>query len=264
MGKPIDLTGQRFGKWTVLGKAVSPPGYEHQNFWHCRCECGTEAARKGGQLRYAEKRGVRQSCQRCGAIDAQTTHGKSKTPEYKVWASMLDRCRNPAHKAYARYGGRGIVVCPQWENFEVFIADMGRRPSDRHSLDRIDNNGPYSPNNCRWATQRTQARNQERNIRLTHNGKTQTVMCWAEETGLSHALILRRIQALGWGVAEALDTPAGPPTNWRGKSHKDAAQYELNGKRQSLSDWAKELGLNTATLYSRIKRGWPLDRALQP
>ncbi len=261
MGKPIDLTGRSFGLWTVVSRAESPPGYSHLQHWLCRCACGKEAVRRGSQMLYAERQGKVQSCQSCGTKQ-QVTHGKSKTPEYKVWAAMLDRCRNPNHHAFARYGGRGITVDSAWESYEQFIADMGQRPSADHSLDRIDNDGNYSPNNCHWTTQRTQNRNQSRNVLLTFRGVTQSVMDWAEATGLSHAAITQRIKNLGWSVEEALTTPAGKACNWRGTQHKDAAQYEFNGKRQSLTQWAIDLGVPRSKLATRLKRGWTVERAL--
>jgi len=250
MGNPIDLTGQRFGKWFVVSKAQSPIGYERQKFWLCRCDCGTEQVRKGGQLRWAEKKGFKQACQRCAA----THHGMTNTPEFIAWNSMNVRCKNPSHKFFHRYGGRGISICERWAAFENFYSDMGPRPTKSHSLDRIDNNLGYSPENCRWVTQRTQKVNQERTVMLTHNGKTQCVMDWAIETGISHATISQRIKNLKWSVCDALSTQPEKSCNWRGTSHKDAAKYVENGEEHTFEEWGKILGVKKSTLYSRVKR----------
>ena len=212
MGKPIDLTGQRFGKWLVIRKEASPAGYEHQQFWLCRCDCGTELVRKGGQLRYAEKKGVLQSCQRCGAV----RHGYTNTPEHRAWINMHDRCRRPENHAYARYGGRGVRVCQRWDSFENFLADIGKRPSAKHSLDRIDNNGDYTPENCRWTTSKVQNRNRTGNKLLTHNGQTMSVSAWAEQTGVPRGAIYMRLRS-GWTVADAISTPIGERTRWGGR-----------------------------------------------
>lgn len=105
-----------------------------------------------------------------------TTHGKTRTPEHIVWLGMLDRCRNTNHPAYPRYGGRGIKVCDQWSNsFPNFLEDMGERPSLSHTLDRIDNDGNYEPENCRWATKKEQANNRRKNVTLNVGGTVLTV-----------------------------------------------------------------------------------------
>jgi len=256
MGKPIDLTGQRFGKWTVVSKSTSPAGYEHQQFWLCRCDCGTEHVRKGGQLRWAEKKGLKQSCQRCAA----TNHGMTDTPEFIAWNSMNVRCKNPSHKFFHRYGGRGIKICERWSEFVNFYADMGPRPTKFHSLDRIDNNLGYSPENCRWVTQRMQKVNQERTVMISHNGKTQCMMDWSIETGISHAVIWHRINKLGWSDCDAVSIKNGKSFNWRGTSHKDAKKYEANGQSHTLKEWGEILKLHPSSLSGRIKRGWTIDR----
>jgi len=127
------------------------------------------------------------------------THGMSKTSIYNIWAGMIRRCLNTTDFAYPRYGGRGITVCERWKNFEGFYADMGDRPRKGLSLDRINNDGPYDPSNCRWATASEQAKNRrwhgngfKPQIRITHEGKTLTPKEWSKITGICHKLIARR------------------------------------------------------------------------
>lgn len=259
--KMIDLTGRRFGMWTVIQRAVSPYGYEHLAFWHCVCDCGATADRRGSQLLYAERKGVFQSCQSCGAIRGGTTHGKSKTREYKVWAGMMDRCTNKDHVAYNKYGGRGIKVCDGWHEFENFLRDMGERPSGRLTLDRIDNDGPYCKENCRWADYKTQERNKSSNVVLSHAGRSMVISAWADELGVSHQVISQRLRR-GWSVEDALTIPPGKAFNWRGTTHKDAATLTFDGRTQTYRQWADELGVSTATILSRLKRGWTVERAL--
>ncbi len=122
---------------------------------------------------------------------------------------MKNRCLNPNDRRWAAYGGRGIKVCARWlEAYENFLADMGRRPSSKHSLDRYPNNdGNYEPTNCRWATPSQQARNTRDNHRLTHNGETLALVEWQERTGIHWATIKERVCKLGWTVERALTQP---------------------------------------------------------
>lgn len=133
---------------------------------------------------------------------------KRRTPEYAAWADMVQRCTNPKNRGWARYGGRGIEVCDRWrENFEAFAADMGPRP-DGHSLDRIDNDGPYSPENCRWSTEKRQQRNKRNNRGLTIGGETMCIAAWAERAGLPRYLVASRLRS-GWAPAVAVSAPVG-------------------------------------------------------
>jgi hypothetical protein len=141
------------------------------------------------------------------------THGMSKTPEHRAWCHMNRRCKSPADKNYPNYGGRGITVCERWQHsFEDFYADMGPRPSNRHSLDRINNDGNYEPSNCRWATPDVQAKNTRVGKRagtlLTFDGRTLSVKEWSRELGFPRGVILHRLSR-GWPVEDALTTPVG-------------------------------------------------------
>jgi len=119
-------------------------------------------------------------------------HGMHGTKTYQVWKSMRERCLCKTSRAYNRYGGRGITICERWESFENFYADMGDRPEGK-TIDRIDNDGPYSPENCRWATDIEQANNKRNNRLLTYKGKTQTVPQWARELGIKTGTIAVRL-----------------------------------------------------------------------
>ena len=160
---------------------------------------------------------------------------------------MNARCRNP-RKVY--YHGRGIKVCERWRGkngFANFLADMGERPAGM-TLDRKDNDGPYSPENCRWVTASQQSRNTRANRLITYDGRTQTVAAWAEEVGLKWATLGGRLDG-GWPVEKALKT-----TPRKMLTH--------DGRTMSLMDWAAEKGIGTTLLYQRLLRGWPVARAL--
>ena len=133
--------------------------------------------------------------------------GHKVTSEYGTWSDMKQRCSNPRHRKYHRYGGRGIVVCERWQCFKNFFADMGRRPSIRHSLDRIDNNGNYEPGNCRWATTKQQARNTVSNQLVSFQGETLCLAEWAERKGIKPLTLRARIFEYGWTVERAMTTP---------------------------------------------------------
>ena len=129
-------------------------------------------------------------------------HGKRHTKAYSIWCAMKTRCNNPNASNYHDYGGRGISVCDRWNDFAAFYEDMGDAENGM-TLERIDTNGNYEPDNCRWATMKEQGSNKRNNVLITANGKTQNVMQWAEETGIDHSTIRRRLR-LGWNPVKAV------------------------------------------------------------
>lgn len=120
----------------------------------------------------------------------------------------MDRCYNPNSEVYKDYGGRGIFVVDRWHEVTAFIADMGERPTPKHTVERIDNNGPYGPDNCRWATRLEQARNRRNTYRFTFNGETMTINEWSDKTGINEATIRRRLIGAKWTVEDALTLAA--------------------------------------------------------
>lgn len=248
MSKRIDLTGQQFGRLSVI--AVTGPR-DGRLYWHCRCECGTELEVAGGNLRSGNSTSCGcKTVQRMRNNPPARRHGYTGLPTWNSWQSMIQRCNNSQWK---HYHGRGITVCERWQVFENFLADMGERPPGT-TLDRIDNEGNYEPGNCRWADHRTQLNNRSNfNRHLTFEGRTQTMAEWARERGLGVTTLCERLQA-GWTTERALTTPP--------RGHRFIT---YQGRTQSVADWARELGLQGSTLYNRLNRSkWPIERALQP
>lgn len=206
--KRIDLTGQRFGMLTVT--AYDHTGNYWESYWRCRCDCGNEAVVRSKSLR----QGVTKSCG-CQSsrytCTKRTTHGatrgREKSHEYRCWAMMKNRCLAPTSHAYSKYGGRGITVCVRWRgSFAAFLEDMGPSPSPGHSIDRIDNDGDYCPENCRWATKKEQARNRTRSRFLTCRGETKTIAEWSEIGGVHPSTIAMRLK-LEWTDEDAVFAP---------------------------------------------------------
>ncbi len=198
------LIGKRFGRLVVLHR-----GGKTRKHFVCQCDCGNKCEVSSDNL----KNGSTSSCG-CYHKERQPychrTHGYSGEKLYKIWKGMRRRCESHSHKNYDRYGGRGIKVCEEWDkNYLVFREwalsngyDENAKSSE-NTIDRIDNDGDYCPENCRIVPMKTQTRNTSRNILVTYNGKTQTITDWAAEVGIKYSTLRNRI-ANGWDTAAAL------------------------------------------------------------
>jgi hypothetical protein len=201
----IDLGSQRFGRLLVVREAE--PAKSGKVRWLCHCDCGTDRIVLADLLRRGQTTSC--GCYHRELVGRQfTTHGRRKFPEYQVYYGILWRCCNPASDAWPYYGGRGIYVCTEWFNsFEQFLLDMGPRPSRGHTIERKNVNGPYSKDNCVWATWDVQARNRRSSRRMTLNGLTLCLTDWAERVGIPASALSGRINRLGWSDELALTTP---------------------------------------------------------
>jgi hypothetical protein len=179
-------------------------------------------------------------------------HGLRKSPEYNLWNSMKQRCHNPNSASYERYGAVGVRVCERWiESFASFYKDMGPRPSNQHSVERIENSQGYCPGNCKWATAKEQANNTKNNLVISAFGKTKTLSMWAHETGIPSFVIRSRIQILGWPPEKAVCSPVGKMIEYKGKS-------------DTLAGWCQSLGLDYGKVQQRIKKlGWSTQDAFE-
>lgn len=197
------MIGQRFGRLVVVSAADRKDGYAR---WKCLCDCGATTEARTGDLKHG-------NTSSCGCLrreltgNIRRTHGLSKTSLHNTWELMRSRCSNPNNKCWQDYGGRGIKVCERWENsFENFLADMGEKPFEGAQLDRIENDGDYSPDNCRWSTRKENGRNKRNTLFLTLNGLTLPLPVWAEKNNVS-AKVLRSRKRRGWSDEDILTKP---------------------------------------------------------
>lgn len=203
MGKIKDLTGQKFGKLTAIKRVddyILKNG-RHKIMWLCKCDCGNESIVRGEDLRSGHTK-------TCGCSWGQY-HGKSHEKIYKTWKSMKERCGNPNSKSYKIYGAEGKRVCSEWlHDFQAFYDwSMTNGYKDNLTIERIDGNKGYSPDNCKWATRTEQMNNIRNNKHLTYNGKTQTRAQWAREMNINYNTLIYRLDELKWDVEKALITP---------------------------------------------------------
>lgn len=212
MGKSVDLTGQKFGRLTVLSKTNKR---QHRYIvWLCQCDCGNIKEINGKHLRSGRIKS-------CGCLQRELalnigeknkTHGKTKTRLYHVWRDMKQRCNNPTETAYKNYGGRGIKVCEEWNDFENFYNWAINNGYDDKAegrsctLDRIDVNGNYCPENCRWVDATVQANNRRSNRLIKAFDKEMTVAQWSKLTGINKDTLRKRLNS-GWSAEDSLTTP---------------------------------------------------------
>jgi len=188
----INLTGQKFGSWTVLSGAERDK-YNHI-MWFCQCDCGTQRVVNGNSLR----RGDTKSCgclhrELMRTIKWHYKHGMTGTPTHTIWINMRQRCNNQKNTSYKNYGGRGIKVCERWNKFKNFYADMGECPKGL-TIERRDNSKGYSPQNCCFATQTEQQSNTRRTRIIKYGGKVQCLSAWAEELSIGVGTLWYRLK----------------------------------------------------------------------
>lgn len=207
MSKLIDLTGQRFGRLTVISRAenyIKPNGHK-ESAWNCRCECGNEVIVTRTNLKRARSCGCLKN--RC-ISESKITHGLSDSRIYRIWRNMKSRCYNPNVDRYKQYGGRGITICDEWrdsfESFYKWTIDNGY--SDGLSIDREDVNGDYTPDNCRWISMDKQADNKSNSRLFEYNGEARTVSEWSKILGISRDIIWNRIKR-GWDIERVFTQP---------------------------------------------------------
>ena len=173
-----------------------------QSLWRVRCDCGKEAVKIASAVRVGRTR----SCGCLARSGLHRTHGSRHHPLYATWCNMKARCNNPQNPSYKNYGGRGISYAPEWEDFAVFLSDVGERPHSEATLDRVDNDGNYTPDNVRWATRLTQRRNSRALSPVTINGKTKLITDWCKEYGITIGAVHRRLKK-GENVVSAITRP---------------------------------------------------------
>ena len=198
----IDMTGQKYGKLTVLS-FYGRQGKSQHATWKCRCDCGNIKIIVGASIR--AKRSLSCGCESKNTrftSKRMKKHGKSYDRVYKIWQGMIKRCLDSNGQKSHLYFGKGIKVCERWKKFENFYADMGD-PAPKMTLDRIDGNGNYEPSNCRWASREVQANNTSSNKKIQFNGQILNAGQWAKKIGIKPNTLIYRLRR-GWTVERAL------------------------------------------------------------
>lgn len=208
-----NLTAQVFTRLTVLGYAgIFLPDRSHQ--WWCECKCGTIKPVRASRLLNKETQSCKCLVRETGRILRETEFTHTLQPFSKrlknIWNLMKARCYKPQCPEFKHYGDRGILMCDAWLYFDNFVTDMGEPPTSKHSIERLDNNKGYQPDNCIWATQVQQMNNTRRNHFLTFQNKTQTLKQWSRELNLNYGTLIGRLK-LGWSIEDALTAPLSPP-----------------------------------------------------
>lgn len=242
MGKFIELTGQRFGRLTVIERDTSRPK-SGGVFWLCKCDCGNATSVRSKDLR----RGFTKSCGK--HHKGHVTHGLSKTKTHKVWFDMRGRCYNPKKDRYPNYGGRGITVCDEWagsDGFKAFydyVSKLEHFGEEGYSLDRIDVNGNYEPGNVRWATDAQQKRNRTDNHYIDINGEKMILADVAQAAGVTKKTIYDRL------------AKGATPDQLLRKCRINSLLVDVDGKLMTVKEIAAIAGAHKSTIMNRIKKG---------
>lgn len=243
---PKDLTGMRFGQWTVLEMRERHGG---SRYWLCRCDCGTERKVTSNHL-------LNGSSRSCGCLYRglnNRIHGDSKTLLYKTWKRMHGRCNNVNNKSYKNYGGRGIKVCPEWDDYQTFKSwALTHGYQEGLSIERIDVNRGYAPDNCCWIPMNEQSKNRRNTYLPKLSAEDAELIAQAIADGMNRQTIWYRITRLHMSAQDAVSV-----------KNCQCRYITYNGKTQPLSAWAREAGIRPETLSNRIDRyHWPLEDAL--
>jgi len=253
MTRALELAGKVFGELTVVRK-VDREGTGGRK-WECLCSCGKRVRVVGSKLIHGHTKS-------CGHLRRQAraqSHGDTYSREYNIWTHMRQRCTNPNRDSYYRYGGRGIRVCEAWDNsYEAFLRDMGRAPFPDAQIDRINVDGDYAPDNCRWVSPRENKRNKGNARLLTHNGITRSLQEWSEILGLSRQTLQSRV-VRNWTADEIISGvragPHAPRRTTRWIFHE--------GQRLSLTQWATKLGMPMKALHQKLRRGRSMGEIIE-
>ena len=261
IGKIIDLTGQRFGKLTVIERAddyVTPSGYK-KIMWKCVCDCGNTVITSRGNLRSGHTRS-------CGCLWEETvvTHGKRNSRLYYIWAGIKQRCYNKNCDRYKWYGALGVNMCSEWkDNFYAFYEWSIKSGYDENAeygectLDRIDPTGDYSPENCRWASLFEQSINKRiKTKQAVYKGVEKPLSMWCKELGLDSHLVANRL-SLGWSVEDAFETQQK-----HHKTRQSARKLKFNNEYKTVREWSEDLGIPKWKINWRLRNGWTEEEAL--
>lgn len=203
-GRERNLPGDKYHRLVLVEEAPEQTVQASWRRWLCKCDCGTTRFVLLNHLRGGRSRSC--GCLLTEILSNRRTHGMDGTRTHTIWTNIIQRCTNPNYKHWGNYGGRGISLCPEWNNsFEAFLKDMGECPEGL-SIDRIDNNLGYSPSNCRWATTTQQARNQRSNRLVSYRGHNICLAEAVEVAGLPYDRVHARLNQLGWPISRALES----------------------------------------------------------
>jgi len=247
---PSDLVGLRFGNLTVESKQPNDRLYK-TSLWNCICDCGESRVVQ----RSALVCGIQVSCgcyNKKRIIETHTIHGLHGHSAYGTWKAMMDRCYNPLSKDYPDYGGRGIQVCENWQEVAGFIAGMGEKQKGQ-SIDRIDENGDYAPDNCRWTDAKGQGEHKRNNAMVNHQGVIKHLAGVWRDTGMKESTLYNRLKA-GLTVDEASSKPV--------REHN--ATLIIDGVEKTLVDWAAVAGVTRKTIRNRMNAGLVGADVLRP